>query len=638
VTQFPTPARAKLLPVVITGHVDHGKSTFIGRLLNDTGTLADGKVEALREMSRRRGMPFEWSFVMDALQAERDQGITIDTSQVRFCTEARDYLVIDAPGHKEFLKNMVTGAAAAEAAVLVVDVGEGMSEQSRRHAFLLHLLGIRDLIVAVNKLDAVAYAEAPFRRVSADIAAYLAEIGLSPTAVVPVSARHGDNVAGRSDAMPWYDGPTVVEALDALQEVPEAIDRPLRLPVQDVYKFDERRIIVGRIETGRLRVGDSLAFSPGNRSGRIVSIERWNAGPAVTAGAGQSVGITLAEDLFVERGDVASTPADLPQTTQRLRARIFWFGRTPLKPGDRYTLKLGMAEHAVEVERIERVLDVETLTDRSEPSVRQSDVADVILTSRKPIVVDDAGHGAHLGRGVLVGGYDIVGGALIETAFQPATETRRADRAPANPVPANVTPVRHAVSLEERAALNGHRGGILWLTGLSGAGKSSLAMALERELVSSHFQVVVLDGDNLRSTLNADLGFSPADRGENIRRIAEMAAFLAETGILAIVACISPLRADRERARLRGGVHFHEIYVNAPLAACEARDVKGLYARARRGEIAEFSGVSAPYEPPVAPNLELRTDQVDLGTAIGTLVGYVEANFRAPTERHRIAG
>ncbi len=612
------------LPIVIAGHVDHGKSTLIGRLLNDTGSLPEGKVAALKEAARRRGMPFEWSFTMDALKAERDQGITIDTTRIRFHSNGRDYVIIDAPGHKEFLKNMLTGAAAAEAAILVVDVGEGMSEQTRRHAFLLKLLGIRQLAVVINKMDSRDYAQGAFATAAREITEYLAGLELKPRAVIPISARHGDMIATRSPRLAWYEGPTVLEALAAMPAAPSAVDRPLRLPVQDIYKFDERRIIVGRIETGRLRVGDRLRFSPGERTARIATIEAWNAQPAVTAIAGQSVGLTLDEEIFVERGQVASAAEAAPLLARRLRVRLFHFGRAPLRAGETCRLQVGLAEHAVTVEAVERVIDVNDLSERAASVVAQNDIADITLSSRTPLAVDDAAASGPLGRGILRRGYDIIAGCLIEQVL---------DTPAMAPVERNLTPVRSAVTVAERVAAAGHHGGVLWLTGLSGAGKSTLALALERELFRRNYRTLVLDGDTLRHTLNADLGFSEAERAENVRRIGAVAQLLAESGLIAIVACIAPRAGDRARLRAAANGLFHEVYVKADLAVCEERDVKGLYAKARSGEIPGFTGISAAYEPPSVPDLELATDTLAPEECVERLVTYVERQFRPNVER-----
>jgi bifunctional enzyme CysN/CysC len=608
------------LRIVILGHVDHGKSTLIGRILNDTASLPDGKLAAVEEMSRRRGMPFEWSFVLDALQAERDQGITIDTTQVGFRTAKRGYVVIDAPGHTEFLRNMVTGAAGAEAAVLLIDVREGTLDQSRRHAYLLTLLGVRQVAVAINKLDLVDFDPAAFTRARLEIEAYLREIGITASAFVPVSARHGDNVASRSARMPWYDGPTVLDALDAfVPPVPEP-DLPLRLPVQDVYKPDERRIIAGRIESGKVRVGDTLHFLPGHRSAKVASIETWSGSPGPTeAGAGQSIGITLDQRIFVERGDIATLEASAPAEAHALLLRLFWFDDTPLEPGRGYTLKIATAEYRVVVDAVERVVDIETLETRAADAVKRNEIADVLVRGRGPMPVDRAALLPRTGRGVLIDGFDVVGGALVIDSRTSLPPERTGDRNLTAP-PAGVTPA-------DRARANGHRGGILWLTGLSGAGKSTLAHGLEAELFRRGMQVAVLDGDRLRQGLNADLGFSPAERSENIRRTAAVATLFADAGIIVIVSLISPTLADRAHARAIGGPYFREVYVKADLATCEKRDPKGLYARARRGEIPQFTGVGASYEPPEAPDLVVDTAALEPDIAVQVLREFVQGCF-----------
>ncbi|QQP89237.1 adenylyl-sulfate kinase [Skermanella sp. TT6] len=596
--------------IVIVGHVDHGKSTLIGRLLNDTGSLPDGKVEAVREMSRRRGMPFEWSFVMDALQAERDQGITIDTTQIHFKTDRRPYVIIDAPGHTEFLKNMVTGASNADAALLVIDAGEGALEQSRRHAYLLHLLGVKQVAVIVNKMDMVDFSQARFDHVAAEIRAYLNGIGVAPGVILPISARHGDNIASRSENLSWYDGPTVIEALDGFLPAAPEDELPLRLPIQDVYKPDERRILAGRIETGRLRVGDTLHFAPNNRTAKVVSIEAWNAAPAISAAAGQSVGITLDQRIFVERGHVASLPSERPVEAHRLTVRLFWLASRPLETGRAYTLKLATAEHRVTVEKIVEVVDIDDLGVAAADRVNRNEIANVVLHSRSLVAVDLAIDLPRTGRGVLLDGHDVVGGFIVTGADAVAER--------------NLQRVEHAVSPDERALSNGHRGAVLWLTGLSGAGKSTLAMGLERTLFERGRQVYVLDGDGVRQGLNGDLGFSPADRSENIRRVAEAARLFAEAGMIVVTALISPTRQDRARARAIGGDLFHEIHVKADLDTCEQRDPKGLYRRARAGEIPEFTGVSAPYEEPQAAELVVETGRLGIEEAVAELVGYAE--------------
>lgn len=613
------PHTSSPMKIVVVGHVDHGKSTLVGRILNETGALPDGKVEYLKEVCEKRGMPFEWAFVMDALQAERDQGITIDTAQIRFQTPLRPYVIIDAPGHKEFLKNMITGAASAEAAVLVIDADEGVQEQSRRHGYLLHLLGLRQIAVAVNKMDLVNFDQARFEVVKAEIVAYLNSIGVEPTYVIPVAARTGVNISTNSSETPWYTGPSVLGALDQFEAAKPATDLALRFPIQDVYKFDQRRIIAGRIESGRLKVGDTLVFAPTGKTARVASIESWGLHQmsSVAAGAGQSIGITLDEQIFIERGQVASLIETPPSASHTLKARLFWLGHNALKVGSRYKLKLATAEYAVEVIEIERVINVEDLANHPGAEVGRNAVAEVVFRSRTPIAHDSFLDNPRLGRFVVVEDYDIVGGGVIAEAggvHQVHKST-------------NITEVAHKVDFESRALANGHRGGVVWLTGLSGAGKSTIAMEAERQLFLKGWQVTVVDGDNVRAGLCSDLGFSPDDRAENIRRVGEMAHLFAQAGMLVITAFISPYRSDRDRVRTIHPDAFHEIHVATKLDECERRDPKGLYRKARTGEILEFTGVSAPYEAPDAADLTLDTSGKSVDECVAELLRYMEASF-----------
>lgn len=609
--------------IVIVGHVDHGKSTLIGRMLYDTDSLPPGKVEELEEASARRGMAIEWSFILDAFQAERDQAVTIDTTQIWFKTALRDYVIIDAPGHREFLKNMVSGAASADAALVVVDAAEGVREQSRRHAYLLHLLGIRQVAVVVNKMDLVGFDQGRFDEVSEEITEYLASIGAVPMVIVPISARDGDNITKRSRRTPWYDGPTVLSALDGFHGHPGLGAQPLRLPIQDIYKFDARRVLAGRIESGSLAVGDTLLFSPSNKTARVRAIEAWPEDiKPESAGAGESVGISLDEQIFVERGEMASHVENPPKLSNLFHARLFWLGHEPLTVGSRYKLKLLTQEANVTVQSIERIVDTQTLENTAGDKVERNAVAEVTLRSRKVLSIDDYGDLPKTGRFVLVEDFDTVGGGVISMEGLP--DQRQAVEVKST----NVISVEHSLTAENRAARNGHQGGVLWFTGLSGSGKSTLAMEVEQRLFAKGYQVYVLDGDNVRRGLNANLGFSPEDRTENIRRVGEAAALFADSGIICITAFISPYRVDRDRARASAPGRFHEIYIKADVTTCEQRDPKGLYKRARAGEIPEFTGVSAPYEPPEAADLVVDTSTQSVSECVGTIIGYIESAFK----------
>jgi len=612
-------AATQALKIVIVGHVDHGKSTLIGRLFHDTDSLPDGRMEAIQKMCERRGMPFEWAFLMDSIQAERDQGITIDTTQIRFATDKRPYVIIDAPGHIEFLKNMITGAASSEAALLLIDANEGVQEQSRRHGYLLSLLGIPQVAVLVNKMDLVDYDAGRFGEVAETYRAYLASIGVEAIGFVPISAREGDNIATHSPNMPWYQGPTVLGMLDGFQPRPPLADRPLRMLVQDVYKFDQRRIVAGRVEAGRLAVGDEVVFSPSNKTARIKTIEGFAVPETpATAEAGTSVGVTLETQIFVERGEVMSHLEDAPMETNVFKGRLFWLGREPLTVAAQYTLKLGTLECPVTVERIDRVVDTEALDRDDKERIERNAVGEVVLRTRRLLALDEHHVSAATGRFVLVHDYVPVAGGQISMEGYPDQRNLVTVRS------TNITAVGHGVTLDARTARNGHQGAVLWFTGLSGAGKSTLALALEAELFARGYQVYVLDGDNVRGGLNANLGFSPDDRAENIRRVGEVANLFADAGFIVISSFISPYRSDRHRAREAAGERFHEIYVKAPLEICEERDPKGLYKRARSGEIRDFTGVSAPYEAPGDPQFVVDTAALSVEDGLAELLAYVK--------------
>jgi bifunctional enzyme CysN/CysC len=615
-------APSEQLKIVIAGHVDHGKSTLVGRLLHDTGSLPEGKLEQLRAIAERRGVPFEWANLMDALQSERDQNITIDTAQIWFRTRRRQYVIIDAPGHKEFLKNMITGAAHAEAALLLIDAQEGVQEQSRRHGYLLSLLGIRQIVVLVNKMDLCAYSRARFEEVEAAFRLFLKSINVEPKCFIPIAARSGDNVATRGAALSWWSGPTVLEALDQFTSAVRPVGQPLRLPIQDVYRFDERRILAGRVESGSIKVGDRLVFTPANRVSTVKTIERWSAPSSPQAQAGESIGITLTEQVFVARGAVASLESAPPYELTRFKARLFWMGRAPFVPGKPYKLKLATQETECEIDTIQKVIDSSTLEalTRAEPFVGRNEVAELTLRTRRPVAFDAHADIIATGRFVIVDGFEVAGGGIIAADHYPRRTSDNLQKSH------NIYWSRGKVTSLQRRARNGHAGGIVWLTGLSASGKSTIAMELERELFNLGRHVYILDGDNIRHGLCSDLGFSPEDRKENIRRVGEAAKLFADAGIICVTAFISPYRSDRDLVRqmVAPGV-FIEVYVNAPLEVCEARDPKGLYAKARAHQIAEFTGVSAPYEPPPAPEIELRTDQRSVAESVDRIIEYLHA-------------
>jgi bifunctional enzyme CysN/CysC len=618
------PQESQQLKIVIVGHVDHGKSTFVGRLFHDTGSLPDGKLEQLQLVAERRGVPFEWANLMDALQSERDQNITIDTAQIWFRTARRQYVIIDAPGHKEFLKNMVTGAANAEAALLLIDAHEGVQENSRRHGYLLHLLGVRQLAVLVNKMDLEGYSRDRFQAIEREYRAWLGTIGLAPKRFIPIVARDGDNLAAPSANMPWWNGPTVVQTLDEFVAHEPPINQPLRFPIQDVYRFDDRRILAGRVESGVLRVGDRLMFCPHNKISTVRSIERWNAPARDEAFAGESIGITLTEQIFVERGAVAALEATPPYELTRFKARLFWLGRNSFRKGRDYKLKLGSQEVECQIDSIEKVIDASSLETVSrhekEICVGRHEVAELFIRTRRPLAFDAHAEIIPTGRFVIVDRYDVSGGGIILEDHYPR---RTADSGHKSE---NIYWSHGKVTAGQRRLRNGHSGCVVWFTGLSGSGKSTLSMELERELFNLGRQTYVLDGDNIRHGLCSDLAFSPEDRRENIRRVGEVARLFADAGIICITAFISPYRSDRDLVRqMLAPGQFVEIYVNAPVEICEQRDPKGLYAKARAGEIKDFTGVSAPYEAPATPEMEVRTDRLSVAESVAKILELLQS-------------
>lgn len=481
--------------IVIVGHVDHGKSTLVGRMLADTGSIDPAKIAKVRAICEKQGKRFEYAFLLDALEAEQAQGITIDAARCFFQSALRDYIIIDAPGHIEFLKNMISGAARAEAAVLLIDADEGVQENSRRHGYMLSLLGIRQVVVAVNKMDLVDYEQGVFDRVEAEYRAFLKQIDVEPAGFIPVSALEGGNVAERATTMPWYDGPSILQAMDAFEKARPLTEAPMRMPVQDVYKFtrtgDTRRIIAGRVTSGTLNVGDAVVFLPSNKRTTIASVEAFAAkGPVTSASAGESCGVTMTEQIYVGRGDVMC-PADTPaRVSNRLRVNIVWLGRKPLQKGLTYKLKLATYSGLCEVEEFIEVIDASALDGAGhDDRVERHEVAEVVLSLRDPIAADLSHESADTGRFVLVDGYDMAGGGIIREVL-PSREGDVASR---------WTKEIGSIDRRLRETRHGHRAAVVVLhDDLNGNG-TALAEALEESLWTGGRSVyrVRLESDDL---------------------------------------------------------------------------------------------------------------------------------------------
>ena len=526
------PLSSRLMKLVIVGHVDHGKSTLVGRLMSDTGSLPSGKLDFVKDICKRQGKEFEYAFLLDALEEEQDQGITIDTSQIFFNTKKRRYVIIDAPGHKEFLKNMVTGAANAESALLLIDAHEGIQEQSRRHGYILKLLGLTQVAVVINKMDLVNYDPKIYNKIKSDYTKFLGSMGIEAREFIPVSAKLGVNIAQTSDKVPWYKGPSILQMLDQFTEKKIPNHLPFRFPVQDVYKFDERRIISGRVESGKVNVGDQLVFSPSNKVGVIKSIEAWSVDKQPKkAEASESVGFTLGEQIFVERGDVASLKSELPIVSTTFDVNVFWMGQRNLEKGKIYTLKLTTQEVPCEVVEFKKVTDASTLeTLKGQEYLAKNDVAEVTLRTSTPVVFDLFGSIPTTGRFVLVDGYDVCGGGII-TTYTPNKTDRLRDE------------VRHRdfhwlksdIKLEERAYRNGHQSTLILIVGSSGVGKAKLAKYLERKLFELNYQSYLLDGRNVALGVSADIGSQQKKQeGEVLRRFGEVAKLFLDAGHVVI--------------------------------------------------------------------------------------------------------
>ena len=589
-----------IMNIVVVGHVDHGKSTVIGHLLADTGSLPKGKLEAIRENCKRNSKPFEYAFLLDALKNEQSQGITIDTCRCFFQTEKRRYIIIDAPGHIEFLKNMVTGASRAEAALMVIDAAHGVEENTRRHGYYFSMLGIKQVAVLVNKMDLIDYDQARYEQIRAEYTAFLEEIGIQPKTFIPVSAQVGDNIAFHSDRMEWYDGMTVLQVLDSFENIQPSHQLPFRMPVQGVYKFtaggDMRRIIAGTVDSGSLRAGDEVVFYPSGKRTKVKRFEAFNAEAPTEVQADDAVGFTMEEEIYVRRGEIACRAGETPpKVAVRFRANLFWLGSAPLRLHRLYHFKCGTQKLPVRLVSVERVINASNLAYEQRQWVNKNEVALCTFLLDVPAAFDTTDQLPSTARFVIVDEYQLAGGGIIVEALQDEDYDVRNIRSSGS------------VTETEREKLTGRKGYVVWLTGLSGAGKSTLATAAERQLLSRGIAAFTLDGDAMRKGLCADLGFSDADRTENQRRAAQTAALLKQAGLVVLVSTISPLQAHRDFARQCIGGDFMEVYVKADIETCRSRDPKKLYEKLDTDGIADFTGVDSSYEVPARPDLVLDT-------------------------------
>ncbi|MCA1009049.1 sulfate adenylyltransferase subunit CysN [Rhodococcus hoagii] len=594
-------ATKSMLRFITCGSVDDGKSTLIGRLLYESKLVFEDQLSALESDSKKvgtQGEGLDFALLVDGLAAEREQGITIDVAYRYFTTERRKFVVADTPGHEQYTRNMVTGASTADLAVILIDARKGVLTQTRRHSYLVSLLGIRNVVLAVNKLDLVDYSQEVFERIVGEYAAFAAEIGLDRVVPIPMSAYMGDNLTERSPNTPWYQGPSLIEHLETVEIDDDLRTGPFRMPVQWVNRPDlDFRGFSGQIVGGVVRPGDRIRVLP---SGTESTVERivTTDGDLDEAVAGRSVTITLADEIDISRGDVLAGVDALPGVADQFEAQLVWMGEHEMLPERPYLCQIGTMTVQARITRPKYKINVNTLEQTATNTLALNEIGVCNISFDRPVPFDAYTDNRDTGGFILIDRLTntTVGAGMI------AHSLRRSD---------NIHWQAVDVNAESRAVLNGHRPQVLWFTGLSGSGKSTIANELERQLHASGRHTYLLDGDNVRHGLNRDLGFTEADRVENIRRVTEVARLMADAGLIVLASFISPFRAERDAAReLVGEDRFCEVFVDTPIEVAEERDPKGLYRKARRGELANFTGVDSPYEAPESP--EIRIDTTDL--------------------------
>ena len=602
------------LRFVTCGSVDDGKSTLVGRLLYDSKTLLDDQLAALASESKVAGTTggeLDFALLVDGLQAEREQGITIDVAYRFFATQRRRFVVADTPGHAQYTRNMATGASAADLAVVLIDARKGVITQTRRHSHILALLGVRHVVLAVNKMDLVGFDADRFAAIVAEYRAMADSLGIAEVECIPVVSRDGDNIFTASTRMPWYVGPTLMAHLETVDVTGDITHRPFRFPVQWVNRPNaEFRGFSGRIASGTVRPGDAISVQPSGQLSHVAGIVTSD-GEQDHAVAGQSVTLTLTDEIDVSRGDVLTVGA-APLVSDQLAAHLVWFDDDAMLPGRRYVLKCGTASTGAVVSTLKHRVAIDTMEHQAATTLGTNDIGYVNLSLDRPLVCEAYREDRELGSFILIDpiSHHTVAAGMIDFSLRRATNIRR-----------------QALDVDKsvRARLKQQRPCVLWFTGLSGAGKSTIANLVDRRLAELGRHATLLDGDNLRHGINRDLGFTSEARVENIRRVAEIAALFVDAGMIALVSLISPFRGDRDMARRRlDDGEFIEIHVATALSECERRDPKGLYARARAGELPNFTGVDQAYEAPQAPEITIDTWNMSAEAACECIITYLQ--------------
>jgi len=605
-----------LLRFITCGSVDDGKSTLIGRLLYESKMIFEDQLSALERDSKKvgtRGGELDFALLVDGLAAEREQGITIDVAYRFFSTEHRKFIVADTPGHEQYTRNMVTGASTADLAVILIDARKGVLTQTRRHSFLVHLLGITRVVLAVNKMDLAGYARDTFEAIVEDYRAFAARIGLSDITPIPLSAVHGDNIIERGSNMPWYSGPTLMQHLEQVPVTDAATGKAFRLPVQWVNRPNaDFRGFAGQIVSGSVRQGDRVRVLPSGRESQVARIVSAD-GDLASAVAGQSVTLTLSSEVDVSRGDVIAAASAAPQVASQFEATVVWMHEDPMLQGRAYLMKCGTRTVTATIAPLKHKINVNTLDELPGERLELNDIGVCELELDRPIPFEPYVDNRALGGFILIDrlSNSTVGAGLLNFAL------RRSQ---------NVHWQALDVDKQVRARQKGQRACVLWLTGLSGAGKSTIANLIEQRLTADGRHTYLLDGDNVRHGLNKDLGFTAQDRVENIRRVAEVSKLMVDAGLIVLVSFISPFRSERRMAReLFAPGEFFEVFIDTPLAEAERRDVKGLYKKARRGELKNFTGIDSPYEAPEAPEIRIDTTRMDAAQAAEQIIGHLES-------------
>ncbi|HYH81587.1 MAG TPA: sulfate adenylyltransferase subunit CysN [Longimicrobium sp.] len=609
-----------LLRFTTAGSVDDGKSTLIGRLLYDTKSIFEDQLEAIEGATRRRGEAgVNLALLTDGLRAEREQNITIDVAYRYFATPRRKFIIADTPGHEQYTRNMVTGASTAELAIVLVDARKGVLTQSRRHGFISSLLRIPHVVVAINKMDLVGFSEEVYRDIVAEYSGFAEKLGIEDLTFIPVSALLGDNIVEKSANLPWYNGATLLHHLESVNVGGERNLVDFRFPVQYVIRpHQDFRGLAGKVASGTISPGEEVVALPSGRRSHVRSVESMD-GAMEEAVEGESVVITLEDELDVSRGEMIVRRMNLPAVGNRLEVMMCWLGNEPLDPATPYVIQHTTRSARAFVSKVVYRIDMDTLHREEADTLGPNDIGRVEVTTSAPLFFDPYAINRATGSFILVDPYTnvTVAAGMIRGAVRTVADV--APRAAAAPPASSPGVVWEGwnVPREEREARAGHGAAVVWLTGLSGAGKSSIARAVERRLFEAGCHTMLLDGDQLRHGLNADLGFAPADRAENIRRAGEVARLFFEQGCIVLCTFVSPYREDRDRARaLVPAGRFLEVHVDCPLDELRRRDTKGLYAGAERGELRELTGVSAPYEAPERPELLLRTDRMSVDEAV----------------------